>query len=118
MLPLTWPPSPAAATPCCSACPTRRPSPGPWPSSRRRAPGLLLLDASVLTPEEARPIADAALAEGSTYVQTPITEAVEDVGRWTVQMSGPPAAYPTVARLLAPLATDVVHVGAVGGGAV
>jgi 3-hydroxyisobutyrate dehydrogenase len=78
------------------------------------APGLLVLDTSTIGPEDSRRIGALALAEGSTYLDTPILGRPEMVGSWTVPVGGPVAAYDAVARLLEPIAQRVVHVGDLG----
>ncbi|KQT90683.1 hypothetical protein ASG49_13045 [Marmoricola sp. Leaf446] len=80
-------------------------------------PELLLLDTSTIGPEDSRSIAATARAAGATYLDTPVLGRPEMVGRWTVPMGGPAAAQPEVARVLAPVAARVVHVGDVGAGA-
>jgi 3-hydroxyisobutyrate dehydrogenase len=81
------------------------------------APGLLILDTSTIGPEDSRRIGALALAEGSTYLDTPILGRPERVGSWTVPVGGPAAAYGTVAGVLAPVAERVVHVGDLGSAA-
>jgi 3-hydroxyisobutyrate dehydrogenase len=81
------------------------------------APGLLILDTSTIGPEDSRRIGAIALAEGSTYLDTPVLGRPEMVGSWTVPVGGPAAAYDTVERVLAPIAQRVVHVGDLGAGA-
>jgi 3-hydroxyisobutyrate dehydrogenase-like beta-hydroxyacid dehydrogenase len=78
------------------------------------APGLLLLDTSIIEPQEARRIAAAALADGSTYLDVPVHGRPDEAGTWTVPMGGPAAAYGAVAALLEPLASRVVRMGEVG----
>jgi 3-hydroxyisobutyrate dehydrogenase len=81
------------------------------------APGLLILDTSTIGPEDSRRIGALALAEGSTYLDTPILGRPEMVGSWTVPVGGPVAAYETVAQVLEPIAQRVVHVGDLGAAA-
>jgi 3-hydroxyisobutyrate dehydrogenase len=81
------------------------------------APGLLVLDTSTIGPEDSRRIGALALAEGSTYLDTPILGRPEMVGSWTVPVGGPVAAYDAVARILEPIAQRVVHVGDLGAAA-
>jgi 3-hydroxyisobutyrate dehydrogenase len=81
------------------------------------APGLLILDTSTIGPEDSRRIGTLALAEGSTYLDTPILGRPEMVGSWTVPVGGPVAAYETVAQVLEPIAQRVVHVGDLGAAA-
>jgi 3-hydroxyisobutyrate dehydrogenase-like beta-hydroxyacid dehydrogenase len=81
------------------------------------APGLLVLDTSTIGPEDSRRIGTLALAEGSTYLDTPILGRPEMVGSWTVPVGGPAAAYDAVARILEPIAQRVVYVGDLGSGA-
>ncbi len=81
------------------------------------APGLLLLDTSTIGPDGSRRIGALALAEGSTYLDTPILGRPEMVGSWTVPVGGPVAAYDTVAEVLAPVARRVLHVGDLGAAA-
>lgn len=78
---------------------------------------LLLLDTSTIGPEDSRSIAASAGAAGATYLDTPVLGRPEMVGRWTVPMGGPASSQPEVARVLAPVAARVVHVGDVGAGA-
>ena len=87
------------------------------PAITPAAPGLLLLDTSTIGPEDSRRIGALALAAGSTYLDTPILGRPEAVGSWTIPVGGPAAAYSTVARLLAPIARQVVHVGPLGAAA-
>jgi 3-hydroxyisobutyrate dehydrogenase len=81
------------------------------------APGLLVLDTSTIGPEDSRRIGALALAEGSTYLDTPILGRPEMVGSWTVPVGGPVAAYDAVARILEPIAQRVIHVGDLGAAA-
>lgn len=78
---------------------------------------LLLLDTSTIGPEDSRSTAATARAAGATYLDTPVLGRPEMVGRWTVPMGGPASSQPEVARVLAPVAARVVHVGDVGAGA-
>jgi 3-hydroxyisobutyrate dehydrogenase len=81
------------------------------------APGLLVLDTSTIGPEDSRRIGALALAEGSTYLDTPILGRPDMVGSWTVPVGGPVAAYAAVARILEPIAERVIHVGDLGAAA-
>ena len=81
------------------------------------APGLLILDTSTIGPEDSRRIGALALAEGSTYLDTPILGRPDRVGSWTVPVGGPSAAYAVVAQVLEPIAQRVVHVGRLGSAA-
>jgi len=81
------------------------------------APGLLLLDTSTIGPEDSRRIGALALAEGSTYLDTPVLGRPDQVGSWTVPVGGPVAAYDVAAQVLAPIAQRVVHVGGPGSAA-
>ena len=82
-----------------------------------QAPGLLVLDTSTIGPGEARHVAEVARGLGSTYLDTPVLGRPESVGRWTVPMGGPVSAHAAVSRILAPVASSVVHVGDVGAAA-
>ncbi len=53
------------------------------------APGLLILDTSTIGPEDSRRIGALALADGSTYLDTPILGRPEMVGSWTMPVGGP-----------------------------
>jgi 3-hydroxyisobutyrate dehydrogenase-like beta-hydroxyacid dehydrogenase len=81
------------------------------------APGLLVLDTSTIGPDDSRRIGALALAEGSTYLDTPILGRPDMVGSWTVPVGGPVAAYDAVAQVLDPIAQRVVHVGDLGAAA-
>ena len=78
------------------------------------APGLLVLDTSPVTPEQARRLESLADRHGSTYLDTPVLDAADAIGQWTVLMGGPSAALRAVERILAPVAARVVPTGAVG----
>ncbi len=78
------------------------------------APGLLILDTSTIGPEDSRRIGALALADGSTYLDTPILGRPDMVGSWTIPVGGPVAAHAAVADVLAPIAQRVVHVGDLG----
>ncbi|MBV9831614.1 MAG: NAD(P)-dependent oxidoreductase, partial [Marmoricola sp.] len=79
-----------------------------------RAPGLLVLDTSPTSPEQARHLEAVADRHGSTYLDIPTTGGTEAIGGWTVLMGGPAAALRAVERILAPVAAKVVHTGDVG----
>jgi 3-hydroxyisobutyrate dehydrogenase len=81
------------------------------------APGLLILDTSTIGPDDSRRIGALALADGSTYLDTPILGRPEMVGSWTIPVGGPVAAYDAVVALLDPVAARVVHVGDLGAAA-
>jgi 3-hydroxyisobutyrate dehydrogenase len=81
------------------------------------APGLVLLDTSTVGPEDSRELARAALADGSTYLDTPVLGRPDNVGGWTIPMGGPVAAHAAVSRVLEPVAARVMHVGEVGAAA-
>jgi 3-hydroxyisobutyrate dehydrogenase-like beta-hydroxyacid dehydrogenase len=81
------------------------------------APGLLILDTSTIGPEDSRRIGALALADGSTYLDTPILGRPDMVGSWTIPVGGPVAAHAAVADVLAPIAQRVVHVGDLGSAA-
>jgi 3-hydroxyisobutyrate dehydrogenase len=81
------------------------------------APGLLILDTSTIGPDDSRRIGALALADGSTYLDTPILGRPEMVGSWTVPVGGPAAAYDAVTQHLAPIAQRVVHVRGLGSAA-
>ncbi|WP_027861576.1 NAD(P)-dependent oxidoreductase [Marmoricola sp. URHB0036] len=81
------------------------------------APGLLILDTSTIGPEDSRRIGALALADGSTYLDTPILGRPDMVGSWTIPVGGPVAAHAAVADVLAPIAQRVVHVGDLGAAA-
>ncbi|MET0997541.1 MAG: NAD(P)-dependent oxidoreductase [Marmoricola sp.] len=78
------------------------------------SPGRLVLDTSTLGPDDTRRIAALALAQGATYLDTPVLGRPDLVGSWTIPMGGPAAAYVAVADVFEPLAKKVVHVGEVG----
>ena len=81
------------------------------------APGLLILDTSTIGPDDSRRIGALALADGSTYLDTPILGRPEMVGSWTIPVGGPATAYDAVVAVLDPVAARVVHVGDLGSAA-
>ena len=79
-----------------------------------KSPGRLVLDTSAQDADDTRRIGALALAQGTTYLDTPVAGDVREVGDWTVRMGGPAAAYVVVADVFAPVASEVVHVGELG----
>ncbi len=75
---------------------------------------LILLDTSTNDPQTAQRMEEELRRVDGSYADCPVLGRPERVGSWTIPVGGSDTAYEVARTTLAPLASDVVHVGAVG----